>query len=45
METLKKRSVTIDEYVATFPRNIQDILEELRPTIQNSAPGAKEAIS
>ncbi len=45
MKTLKKRFVTIDEYVATFPRNVQGILEELRHTIQNSAPGAKEAIS
>ena len=45
MKTSKKRFETIDEYVATFPRNVQDILEELRQTIQNSAPDAKEAIS
>lgn len=45
METLKKRFEKIDEYIATFPRNVQDILEELRQTIQNSAPDAKEAIS
>jgi uncharacterized protein YdhG (YjbR/CyaY superfamily) len=45
VKTSKKRFETIDEYVATFPRNVQDILEELRQTIQNSAPGAKEIIS
>ena len=42
---MKKRFETIDEYIATFPQNVQDILEELRQTIQNSAPDAKEAIS
>jgi uncharacterized protein YdhG (YjbR/CyaY superfamily) len=42
VKTSKKRFETIDEYIATFPRNVQDILEELRQTIQNSAPDAKE---
>jgi uncharacterized protein YdhG (YjbR/CyaY superfamily) len=45
VKTLKKRFERIDEYIATFPRNVQDILEELRQTIQNSAPDAKETIS
>ena len=45
MKTLKKRFGTIDEYIATFPRNVQDILEELRQTIRDSAPDSKEAIS
>lgn len=45
MKTLKKRFETIDEYIATFPRNVQDILEELRQTIRDSAPDAKETIS
>ena len=45
MKPLKKRFETIDEYIATFPRNAQDILEELRQTIRNSVPDAKEAIS
>jgi uncharacterized protein YdhG (YjbR/CyaY superfamily) len=42
---MRKRYETIDEYIATFPRNVQDILEELRQTIRDSAPEAKEAIS
>ena len=41
----KKRFKTIDEYIATFPENVQDILEELRKTIRDSAPNAKETIS
>jgi len=36
---------TIDEYIATFPKNVQVILEELRQAIRDSAPNAKEAIS
>jgi len=42
---MKRSFETIDEYIATFPQNVQDTLEELRRTIQNSAPDAKEAIS
>ena len=45
MRESRKRFETVDEYIATFPRNVQDILEELRRIIQNSAPDAKEAIS
>ena len=36
---------TIDEYIAAFPKNIQNILEELRQVIMDSAPNAEEAIS
>jgi len=36
---------TIDEYIAAFPKNIQDILQKVRQTIRESAPDAKEAIS
>jgi uncharacterized protein YdhG (YjbR/CyaY superfamily) len=36
---------TIDEYINTFPKEIQDILEKLRQTIQKAAPDATEAIS
>jgi uncharacterized protein YdhG (YjbR/CyaY superfamily) len=41
----KKQVNTIDEYIATFPKQIQDILQELRQTIRESAPQAQEAIS
>ena len=45
MNTLKTRFETIDEYIAAFPRNVRDILEELRRTIRESAPKSEETIS
>jgi len=36
---------SIDEYIATFPEEIQKILEELRATIRASASDAEEKIS
>ncbi|MCC6616844.1 MAG: DUF1801 domain-containing protein [Anaerolineae bacterium] len=36
---------TIDEYIATFPDDIQAILQTLRQTIHDAAPDATEAIS
>jgi uncharacterized protein YdhG (YjbR/CyaY superfamily) len=36
---------SIDEYIATFPEEIQKKLQEIRATIQTAAPGAKEKIS
>jgi len=41
----EKRFETIDEYIAAFPRNVQDILEELRRVIRESAPESEETIS
>jgi uncharacterized protein YdhG (YjbR/CyaY superfamily) len=35
----------MDEYIANFPQDVQDILQELRKTIRDSTPNAKEAIS
>ena len=40
-----KKSKTIDEYIESFPENVQDILEELRDTIRKTAPGVAESIS
>ena len=34
----------IDEYIAGFPQDIQEILEKIRATIQKAAPDAQEAI-
>jgi len=36
---------TIDEYIASFPKDVQEILEKLRGVIKGSAPGAEEAIA
>ncbi len=35
---------TIDEYMARFPENVQEILEKIRATIGEAAPGAEETI-
>ena len=35
----------IDEYIAGFPENVQEILQKVRSTIQKAAPGAIETIS
>ena len=36
---------TIDEYIAAFPADIQEILLKIRAVIQQEAPDAQEAIS
>jgi uncharacterized protein YdhG (YjbR/CyaY superfamily) len=36
---------TIDEYISTFPKDVQETLEKLRQTIKKAAPEAEEAIS
>ena len=41
----KKAPNTIDEYIAPFSKNIQSSLEEIRQTIREAAPEAKEVIS
>ena len=39
------RYVSIDEYIATFPADIQKRLEDVRATIKAAAPQAEEKIS
>jgi len=45
MEKKKHEYKTIDEYIHSFPENIQKMLEELRETIKEQAPQAQEKIS
>ena len=40
-----KQFKTIDEYIAAFPENIQDILQKLRQVIKQAAPDTQEVIS
>jgi uncharacterized protein YdhG (YjbR/CyaY superfamily) len=42
---MKKQFKTIDEYIKTFPDDVQGILKRMRQTIQKAAPDAVEAIS
>jgi uncharacterized protein YdhG (YjbR/CyaY superfamily) len=41
----KKAFKSIDEYIATFPKNVQIILDGLRQAIRDAAPEAEEVIS
>jgi uncharacterized protein YdhG (YjbR/CyaY superfamily) len=36
---------TIDKYIESFPKEVQDILQKIRTTIQETAPDAKEAMT
>ncbi|MDR1203369.1 MAG: DUF1801 domain-containing protein [Tannerellaceae bacterium] len=44
MET-KSTPQNIDEYIAGFPENVQALMKQLRTTINETAPEAKEKIS
>lgn len=36
---------TIDEYIATFPTEVQDLLQQVRKVISEEAPDAEECIN
>ena len=42
---MREKSRTIDEYINTFPVEVQAILQKMRETIHRAAPEAVEAIS
>ena len=44
MKTNPTAPTTIDEYIAGFPPDIQEILEKVRMTIRKAAPEAEETI-
>jgi uncharacterized protein YdhG (YjbR/CyaY superfamily) len=45
MDAKNNQPTTVDEYIAQFPQNVQDILQEIRTVIKDAAPEAKEKIS
>lgn len=45
MEGNKVGFASIDEYIAAFPKDIQEVLEKLRTTIKKAAPSAEETIN
>jgi uncharacterized protein YdhG (YjbR/CyaY superfamily) len=45
MEQPKDRFQSVDEYIATFPQEIQALLEAVRAAIKTDAPEAVEVIS
>ncbi len=44
MSPTNKQLTTIDEYISGFPDEVQTILQNVRMTIKNAAPDAKECI-
>ena len=44
MNTNQPEPTTIDDYIADFPPEVQEILNKIRTIIKNAAPGAAETI-
>jgi uncharacterized protein YdhG (YjbR/CyaY superfamily) len=47
-DTVRTKPATpqnIDEYIASFPNDVQEILEKIRMTIRKAAPDAEETIN
>lgn len=45
MATNQTTPQNIDDYISTFPEDVQEILEKIRLTIKNAAPDAEETIN
>ena len=45
MKNEQQKPQNIDEYIASFPSEVQEILQQIRMTIHEVAPEAAEAIS
>lgn len=41
----KTKFETVDEYISSFPKDVQSGLEKFRKTIKKAVPGAEEVIS
>jgi len=41
----KKKFTTIDQYIKSFPKSVQILLQETRRSIREAAPAAEETIS
>jgi uncharacterized protein YdhG (YjbR/CyaY superfamily) len=45
MRTMRTAPKDIEEYIAGFPSDVQELLEKVRKTIRKAAPGVEEKIS
>jgi len=45
MKAIVTKPETIDEYISTFPKEVQQVLEKVRQAIRKAAPNAEEVIS
>ena len=43
--TKKEKFQTVDEYIKTFPEDVQVILEKIKQTIRKAAPEAVETLT
>jgi uncharacterized protein YdhG (YjbR/CyaY superfamily) len=43
--TVVQNFASVDDYIATFPPDVQTVLQAVRDTIHAAAPGATESIS
>lgn len=39
------KAANVDEYISTFPKSTQNVLEQVRKTIKKAAPAVEESIS
>lgn len=39
------KAINVEEYIETFPKEVQNVLEQVRQTIKKAAPAAAESIS
>ena len=44
MSTKQTAPQNMDQYIAGFPQNVQEILEDIRMTVRKAAPDAEETI-
>ena len=42
---MNKKPATVEEYISSFPPDIQELLQQVRLTIQEAAPDAEECIA
>jgi uncharacterized protein YdhG (YjbR/CyaY superfamily) len=45
MSIARSTAESIDEYIAGFPQDVREILQQIRMTIREAAPGAQETIN
>lgn len=41
----RRKFESVDEYIASYPRDVQAILEKIRGIVRKAAPGAEERIA
>lgn len=42
---MNEKPSTVDEYISSFPQDVQDVLQQVRAVIRKAAPTAEETIA